>query len=1593
MDELINALEDVIHGSMRPQKVVHGLRMAFVFTGQGAQWARMGQRLLDVYPTYARAISKAEKHLKMLGATWSLESELARTSAESRINEVSISQPCCTAVQLALVDLLREWNIYPQIVCGHSSGEIAAAYAAGFLSSLDALRIAFYRGSILGRLKEQYPHIKGGMLAVGDTLVLEKIRVSLNHDGIFNRPLAVDVAYHSHHMYMVQEEYFDAIKAVQPLKPNGHVRMVSSVTGKVCEWFEMGGSYWVDNLTSPVRFVDAIESALAVSCNIKSDTRHTLDIVLEVLLLRVTKQFSFGIGMQLEVRSEWLDAFSPSDVIFPDMISWEYQAMIATVWSSAYICMVVEALRQTTIRNGRAWKRDQICRFREVFVETALIVSDAGSGIEILLTVRPYIESATELSPDWKEFRAFSLSDTGNATLHCRGLVLSQPAHTSNQVDGGREITFLRDADRKQFAVEGQGHQSFMGREQFYRKLRCIGQEYTPPFDNLFDIRAGKSASFCKFSIPDTRKSMPAEFQQSHVIHPAVLDSCFQLPLASLLCAGKAHSGFVLSSISEITISTNVSSEPGSLLRATATVEPFSRSKPLADVKVGNHDLSNPSLISIKGLCFTSGGKLNTKEANLCSRVNWAPDITCAQPRDIHQLCYARDPEEVLIDQWPLYDRYLDMIIRDTLPLVSPHDEASMAPHFRNLLRWMRSRQSTFPSTAVSSLRDRVQSVQPFGTAVVQVSDHLLDILQGRADALDVLMKNSLLYQFYQADHFQRCHAHLANYVSRLQFKNPSMRILEIGAGTGSATLSVLGALGLGPSGHVGNTVKMDRFFFTDISAGFFEKAKEALAQWGDAIEFKKLDIEHSVKEQGFAEGSFDLVIASNVLHATRRMSNTLQNVRKLLKPGGKLALVEITSPHDFWSLVMGVLPGWWLGIDDGRVDSPLLQLPEWHTLLCENGFSGVDAEMKDYESASHHQISLIVSTVVPETVHVGRIPPIHIVSRHENSSVADNLSNLIKVQAPSCQIQKSYIDNLDPTPHKLYVILLEIITPFLASCTALDFQRLKNLFSEARRILWVTRGAAVEATDPKMAIITGLARSLRSEDKTLEMITLDLDPLARCSPEDMAQHIHSVLEGMYLQPSDEGASLHEHEYAIRNNKILIPRIMEDAPLEEYVRNRSFNNEPQRAELQQFNRSLQLEVGTPGLLETLRWVESPTHSRKPLPNEVRVEMEVFALNFRDIMSAMGQLDARAGMLYEGGGKVVEVGEGAEQEFQIGDRVCVTSTSSLATRSNIDIAFVHHVPEGMSLETANAVQIAYATALYALRDVAHLQKGETILIHSAMGALGQAAIAMARYLGAGDIFVTVGNAHKKSCLIRRFGIPEKYIYSSRAVSFKHGIQRQTKGRGVDVVLNSLSGEATRESLECLANFGRFIEVGKGQLLSNRRMELQSLEGNRIFATVDLLSWADHKPSEMKKLCATVLDLIHTLQTGKHLGKIVLQVDSQSQGLVLPPTPVPCRLKSDCAYLIVGGLGGLGRAIVRHFASLGARNIVVLSRSGVAESAERLLLSQEMHEVGINLMVHQGSVGKLDDVQKVRDITGTMAIRGIVHGAMHLQVNSP
>ena len=478
----------------------------------------------------------------------------------------------------------------------------------------------------------------------------------------------------------------------------------------------------------------------------------------------------------------------------------------------------------------------------------------------------------------------------------------------------------------------------------------------------------------------------------------------------------------------------------------------------------------------------------------------------------------------------------------------------------------------------------------------------------------------------------------------------------------------------------------------------------------------------------------------------------------------------------------------------------------------------------------------------------------------------------------------------------KTCICLAELEESILDNCDELQWTSIQKMLYSASRVLWITRGGTMNARYAEASLITGLARSARSDNEALHLVTLDLDPCQK-SAEDAARILLNILHTSFNTQAEEQSR--DFEYTERGGQIYIPRLVEDQSLQAYLTASTTVSKTETEPFFQHDRPLRLEVETPGLLDSIRFVEDDTPQKSLGAEELRMDLRASGVNFRDVMISLGQLDDSSAMCGEHSGIVTAVGTSLRNAFHVGDRICAWGGNAYASSIVVNGLSAQIIPINMSFETAASIPIVYTTAYYSLVHLARLKRGETVLIHSAAGGVGQAAVMLARHLGA-KIFVTVGNNEKKALVMQNFDIPEEQIFSSRDTSFVQGIKRLTGGRGVDVVLNSIAGEGFRETCRCVATLGRFIEIGKRDILMNGRLDMEMFNRNVMFASVDLTLVFGHDPSLGASILREVFDMLRQgfistiqpinvypfskmesafrlIQAGKHMGKVVLRAD--------------------------------------------------------------------------------------------------------------------
>lgn len=454
----------------------------------------------------------------------------------------------------------------------------------------------------------------------------------------------------------------------------------------------------------------------------------------------------------------------------------------------------------------------------------------------------------------------------------------------------------------------------------------------------------------------------------------------------------------------------------------------------------------------------------------------------------------------------------------------------------------------------------------------------------------------------------------------------------------------------------------------------------------------------------------------------------------------------------------------------------------------------------------------------------------------------------------------------------------------------------LQLVFAQAKGVLWFTFGSSGDCKNPGAGAVSGFLGSLRSESGGMTYVMCDIET-GDFSDREIAQAATTIFSKAFSK-SNTTFSVKDFEYAVRNGRVMIPRLVEDKSANEAIMSRPSQREPEEQPLSQEDSCLCLDMSSVGLLDTFRFVHSERCSSEIPHDEVEIEVKAAGLNFRDLMVATGQLADPDGYGVECAGIITKVGK-TTHHLKVGDRVSAIASFSFANRTRTHQDLVSIIPDNMSFEISASIPGIFTTAYYCVHHAARLQKNESILIHSAAGGTGQACIKLAQLIGA-EIFVTAGAPAKVDFLQKTFGLPRSHILNSRSLEFRSEIMGLTKGRGIDVIINSLAGDALRESWRCLAMFGRFIELGKRDAVENTRLDMAPFLKSASFIAVGLNLFATHRPEfvgsvfkDVMRLFArgtltpvepittysmsTIEPAFRFMASGNHMGKIVITAD--------------------------------------------------------------------------------------------------------------------
>lgn len=1683
----------------------------FIYSGNGSQWAGMGQRLLEESAVFKAAVQQVDAIFQRY-STDSLEAELAGRNGANRYEFTEVAQPALFALQVGVTQMLRERGVMPVAVAGHSVGEVAAAWASGALTLEAAVEVIYQRSRLQGTTKG-----KGEMTAVGlghgaaesilaelglasglviagtnssrgvtiagNPAQLTELETALTQRGVFNRRLALDYAFHSPAMDEIEAGVRVTLGGLQPVAAS--VPFYSTVTGGLLEGTELGAEYWWHNIRKPVLFEQAVTQIIANGSNVFVEVgpHAVLRSYINDCLKdqgaegRVVPTLARGDDAAQKVWSacsqvliagaalDWARIF-PSTGNFAKLPYYPWQRerhwhpvtaqslglldrqkvhpllgyplqQQALTWENQLdtrlnTMLADHVVGDTTIFPGTGfaelalaaalqWQPGALAEIEELEIRAPLLLNE-GSAKIVRVAIDPQDGS---LSVKGRE-----VGSTDPWTLHTVGRILREPR------DGLlRQDTPVLPTRQPDFS--GASHAAL---------TEAAGLGYGPAFQCIdFGWVDGGSA----LAVLKMPQSIEAELAQTH-LHPAVLDCTFQLIIQLLKDEMGVHEGltFIPTKMGRVTFRAS-QAQPGfarvTLLRRTAhslsaefTVFD-TEGVPIATVKEARfrsirlsknaadrlrfldyHGIPQPHALAgdaAPAIAFDSvhsalaelarRSALTGSHRRYCEEVDPLLDSLCSR--------FTRQAFERLAAD----GRKLST--QQVLALQSAHPE--IAPFLTHLLLLAGDDQAITHTpdgwelvpgdddqasaediwnALIADYPDYFQIIHSVG----RIGMHLPQLLDG-SETLDKVCPRetslvTLLRQALGAKSKQRIGHTLQELIALGMRQLPEgqrLRIVEISEGAPSFAMDA--CLGL-------DADRAD-YAFASHSAATLEEAARLKEQFPH-IDTRQIGSAAPVAGCQLAIVTLDFSTVPEAVAA-------LEYARACLATGGSLVVVgqHVSRWTDF---VFGAQRQNWTLMDNGSWLSNQRPVQFWQQQLQQLAFADSDLfELSPDTLSGPYLLLSRPSKPAQLPAAAPKRAPRSWILLADAQGVSAQLSDQLvkKLQARGDMVVQAgpgdtaAIEALLRTTTASYgkldgiVHLAGIASPATEAQAVLDQQVARCALAAAivqaceststSTTCWLVTQAGASDLLPNAtakpvqdAALWGFGRTLINEASDCEVRLVDLESTLALDTVvgALAQELEQPDAEQEVVLTGEGA-----RYVPRLRLAPRPQVQQeiDSP------------------------TIRLAFQYPGQLRNLRW---EAHPRAVLrQGEIEVDVRATGLNFRDVMYALGLLSDEAiengfagptlGLEFSG---VVTAVADPDCGYAPGDLVVGFGPSSFGNRVVTQASAISLIPPEISLEAAATIPSTFFTVYYALHHLARLQPGEKVLIHGAAGGVGIAAIQLAKWIGA-EIYVTAGSDEKRDFL-RQLGVD--HIYDSRTLAFSDEILAQTGGKGVDVVLNSLAGEAINRNFRVLKPFGRFLELGKRDFYENTKIGLRPFRNNISYFGIDADQLMQSRPELTRSLFAEMMALftegvLHPLpyhvfdandiveafrymQQARQIGKIVVTYQNDI-GQIHTPAPAaakPLELAADGSYLVTGGLGGFGLRTAEWLAAKGARHLVLISRSGPsADSAKEAIARLEqqgvkVHAAACDITDRQALAALLADIGR-----SLPPLKGIVHAA--------
>lgn len=1511
--------------------------IGFVFTGQGAQWPKMGFELMQYYPSFLGSIRKLDQTLGELedGPEWILEDVLVEDALTSRVNEAEFSQPLCTAIQIAMVDLLASWDIRPIVTCGHSSGEMAASYAAGLISASEAIVIAYYRGKVVQDIDtdgammavglgadEVEPYIRSytGKVVIachnspssvtlsGDSEDLEKLKLKLDNLNILVRSVRTGGrAYHSHHMTAVVERYEALVhraRSVTPFdrRPPGNTIMVSSVTNSIMNPNQViDEHYWSQNLVSPVLFNQAIQT-------IANDIDLPVNLLIEIgphsALSGPIRQICTKFGYSKL-------AYMPTIVRGTD--------------SASQLLKVA----------GELFLREYPLNMERITAIEESLPSGEFNLVKGSILVDLPTYQWNYAKPLWTEPRQ---SAEHRARKHARHDVLGSRLFGGSITEPiWRNVLRIRDIPWLNHHSLG-GEAVFPAAGYFSMAIEAITQlnedAINPvPIEGfvLRDISI-KTA----LVTPDNDTGVEVIF----TMHPSVF---------SVTEKNNTWWDFNISSVSEaghwnnhmtgtISINTRYRGHPP---RAIPNLPQRSSGKSwnqglrnvgfdygatfqdMADVRYDGKTYVAAAKTLVKQTCGVVEGEsryvLHPSTVDSCLQLiivsiyaGRLSDMTCgAVPIKVDEIAIWTPSADQLND--PAAHAYAWTDQRGIRSFIS--GSQLVASDGELLMDIINMRCVAYEAAVPQKSEHRIESL-PYGEMVWK---HDIDSLATTSHPENI---------------------DISNLFELVAHKDSASKILEIGFSNTSAVLSA--------------------FKSPDYTiAGSSDKALQVIQhEIGclDGVQYLKLDVTNADYRDELPDKIYDLIIATNLPSYN---SSVLANIRRLVADGG----------HAIFSKT------------PGTTDESLQGA----------GFSGEDLAFHSKDSST-----LILSTALAH-VHSDDVnQQVNLIYRSKPTHLIPDLQTAFKKQG--ILTKTSSLEANATQPGDNVILLADLETPLLATLGKEELGDIQNITTNASTILWVTAGGLLHGKKPEHAMTAGLARSITSEQASLDLTTMDID-LETTSVKEAHGAIISATQRQLHK-----AESRESEYYVSNGSVYISRL---------VHSKAFNQAYVVDENEAKATPYDVDIPVVGKVESGKVIfKSDTRVSKPLkPGEVEVKVSYAGLNKEDILVINGS-DYPTTFSHEISGVITKVGPEVSN-FEVRDRVFGFSFDKFANFQRTSAQFLHKINEDESLEELSTLPMAYSAAIYGLKTLARLEANETVLILNGTSSTGAAAIKVSQLVAAKP-FVLAESQQEAQELLSSFQLTkDQVILTLDPLLFLTRIEGLSCR--IDVVFSCAYADShsSRESWRHIAPFGRFVNFGRKNVLKCNVLDTLPLHRGASYLSFDILDLYARKPRVLSSLLQELIALYrqHSIsaiepRNVKNIteinsavasysdkitsGKILISYEPLGGVINLIPSRSSLSFRPDATYLLVGCLGGLGRSLTSWMIDKGAKRFAFLSRSGT-DSEQAAILVKNIESRGLSCQVVRGDVTVLSDVERaVKGVSSEYPIRGAIQAAMVLKV---